>query len=93
MQGGKNWILPKDINVNQFLILLRLSMAENLEKPLMSLFGTGSRERMAMGIAMVFEPQLQNFRGFSNKFKMALIGKLRDEGKCFMKKNLKSNIP
>jgi hypothetical protein len=40
IQGGKNWILPKEINV-----LLRLSLAGNLEKPLMSLYETGWRER------------------------------------------------
>jgi hypothetical protein len=42
MQGGKNWILSKKINVN---VLLTLSLAENLEKPLMSLNGTEWRER------------------------------------------------
>jgi hypothetical protein len=38
MQGGKNWILPKEINANR--LLLRLSLAGNLAKPLMSLYGT-----------------------------------------------------
>jgi hypothetical protein len=40
MQGGKNGILPKEIP-----ILLRLSLAGNLEKPLISLYGTELRER------------------------------------------------
>ncbi len=39
MQGGKNWILPKET------VLLRLSMAGDLEKPLMSLHGIEWRER------------------------------------------------
>jgi hypothetical protein len=30
MQGGKNWILPKEINADRFF--LRLSFPENLEK-------------------------------------------------------------
>jgi hypothetical protein len=43
MQGGKNWFLPKEINANGSL--LRLSLAGNLEKPLMSPYGTKWRER------------------------------------------------
>jgi len=43
MQGGKNWILPKDINANRFF--LRLSLAGNMEKPLFSNYGTEWRER------------------------------------------------
>ncbi len=43
MQEGKNWILTKEINANP--VLLRLSLAGNLEKPLMSLYGTEWRER------------------------------------------------
>jgi hypothetical protein len=43
MQGSKNWILPKYINANRFL--LRLSLAGNLEKPLVYLYGTEWRER------------------------------------------------
>jgi hypothetical protein len=39
MQGGKNWILPK------YIILLGLSLAGNLVKPLLSLYGTEWRER------------------------------------------------
>jgi hypothetical protein len=42
MLGGKNWILPKEINQT---VLLRLSLARDLEKPLMSLHGTERRER------------------------------------------------
>jgi hypothetical protein len=42
MQGSKNWILPQD---KCKLVLLRLSLAGNLEKPLMSLYGTEWRER------------------------------------------------
>jgi hypothetical protein len=30
MQGGKNWILPREINANRFF--LRFSLAGNLEK-------------------------------------------------------------
>jgi hypothetical protein len=41
MQGGKNWILPKEINQT---VLLRLSLAGDLEKPLMSLHGIEWRE-------------------------------------------------
>jgi hypothetical protein len=36
-QGGKNWILPKEIDANRFS---RDSMAGNLENPLMSLYKT-----------------------------------------------------
>ncbi len=36
MQEGKNWILPKETNAKR--VLLRLSLAGNLEKPLMSLY-------------------------------------------------------
>jgi hypothetical protein len=43
MQGGKNWILPKKINAKP--VLLGLSLAGNLVKPLMSLYGTKWRER------------------------------------------------
>jgi hypothetical protein len=44
MQGGKNWILAeRDIKCKQ--VLLRLSLAGNLEKHLMSLYGTEWRER------------------------------------------------
>jgi hypothetical protein len=43
MQGGKNWILPKEINANR--IVLRLSLAGNLENPVLSLYGTEWRER------------------------------------------------
>jgi hypothetical protein len=35
MQGGNNWILPKEIKCKP--ILLRLSLAGNLEKPLTSM--------------------------------------------------------
>jgi hypothetical protein len=38
MQGGKNWILPKEVKGKP--VLLRLSLAGNLEKQLMSLYGT-----------------------------------------------------
>jgi hypothetical protein len=41
MQGGKNWTLPKEINANRFL---PYSLAGNLDKPLMSLYGTKWRE-------------------------------------------------
>jgi hypothetical protein len=46
VKEGKSWILPKEINANR--ILLRLSLAGNLEKnhPLMSLYGTELRERV-----------------------------------------------
>ncbi len=43
MQGGKNWILPKDINAKP--VLLGLALAGNLVKPLMSLYGTEWRVR------------------------------------------------
>ncbi len=42
MQGGKNWILPKEIMQT---VLLELSLTGNLEKLLMSLYGTEWRER------------------------------------------------
>ncbi len=42
IQEGKNWILPKDINGNRFF---RDSLAKNLEKPLMSIYGNEWRER------------------------------------------------
>jgi hypothetical protein len=38
IQGSKNWILPKEINAKP--VLLRHSLRENLEKPLLSLYGT-----------------------------------------------------
>ncbi len=38
MQGGKHWILPKDINANG--CFWGLSLAGNLDKPLLSLYGT-----------------------------------------------------
>jgi hypothetical protein len=41
MQGGKNWILPKEMNAP---VLPRLLLTGNLEKPLRSLFGTECRE-------------------------------------------------
>ncbi len=44
IQGGKNWNLPKDINANR-PVLLRLSLAGNLEKPPMFLYVTEWRER------------------------------------------------
>jgi hypothetical protein len=43
IQGGKNWILPKETKCKP--VPLRLSLAENLEIPLMSLYGTEWRER------------------------------------------------
>ncbi len=45
MQGGKNWILPK-YEIDQIKpVLLGLSLAGNLVKPLTSLYGTEWRER------------------------------------------------
>jgi hypothetical protein len=42
MQGGKKWISE----IDKFKpVLLRLSLAGNLEKPLMPLYGTEWRER------------------------------------------------
>ncbi len=41
MQEGENWILSKEINANRFF-------SENLEKPLLSLYGTEWRERVAI---------------------------------------------
>ncbi len=38
MQGGKNWILPKDMNAGS-------SLAGNLVNPLISLYGTEWRDR------------------------------------------------
>jgi hypothetical protein len=38
MQGGKNWILPKEINANWFF--LDSHWLEIWKKPLMSLYGT-----------------------------------------------------
>jgi hypothetical protein len=43
MQGGKKLDFAKRDKYKP--ILLRLSLAENLEKPLMSLYGTEWRER------------------------------------------------
>jgi hypothetical protein len=43
MQGGKNWIFAERDKCKP--VLLRLSLAGNLEKPLMSLYGTEWRER------------------------------------------------
>jgi hypothetical protein len=37
MQGGKNWILPKEMNANRFF--WDSYRAENLVKPLISLYG------------------------------------------------------
>jgi hypothetical protein len=42
MQGGKNWILPKKDKCK--LVLLRLLLAGNLEKPVMYLYWTKWRE-------------------------------------------------
>jgi hypothetical protein len=42
MQGGKNWFLPRD---ERKPVLLGLSLAGNLVKPLLSLYGTEWRER------------------------------------------------
>ncbi len=41
MQGGKNWVLPKDT----VLMQTGLSLAGNMVKQLMSLYGTEWRER------------------------------------------------
>jgi hypothetical protein len=41
--GGKNWILPKRDQCKS--VLLRLSLAGNLKKPLVSLYETEWRER------------------------------------------------
>jgi hypothetical protein len=43
MQGGKNWIFPKEMIANP--VLLGLSLAGNLFKPLLSFYGTEWRER------------------------------------------------
>jgi hypothetical protein len=44
MQGGINWILPKEINANRFL---PNSLARNLEKTTyVTLYGTEQRERV-----------------------------------------------
>jgi hypothetical protein len=43
MQEGKNWILPKIDQCKP--VLLGLSLAGNLVKPLLSLYGTEWRER------------------------------------------------
>jgi hypothetical protein len=44
MQGGKNWIFPKEMNANK-PVLLGLSLAGNpVKRPLMSLPGTEWRE-------------------------------------------------
>ncbi len=43
MQGGKNWILPKEANANRFF--RESLLAINLEKPLLCLYGTEWRER------------------------------------------------
>jgi hypothetical protein len=45
MQGCKNWIFPKEMNANRFF-LLGLSLAGNLVKPLLSLYGSVA---MALG--------------------------------------------
>jgi hypothetical protein len=42
MQGGKNWIFPKAMNANP--VLLGLSLAGYLVKPLLTLYGTEWRE-------------------------------------------------
>jgi hypothetical protein len=44
MQDGKNWILTKEINAKG--VLLRLSLARNLDKTVMSLFGNKWRKRV-----------------------------------------------
>jgi hypothetical protein len=44
MHGGKNWILPKEERDKCKPVLLRLSLSGNLEKPLMSLYGTNGTE-------------------------------------------------
>ena len=44
MQGGKNWILPKEMG---------LSLAGNLVKPLITLYGTEWRER-GYGLCTVY---------------------------------------
>jgi hypothetical protein len=43
MQGGKNWIFAERDKCKT--VLLRHSLVGNLEKPLMSLYGTEWRER------------------------------------------------
>jgi hypothetical protein len=43
MQGGKNWILPKEINANRFF--RDSHWLKILEKPIVSLYGTEWRER------------------------------------------------
>ena len=50
MQGGKNWILPKERNANRFF--QESHWLEILEKSLMSLYGTEWRERCyGLGVA------------------------------------------
>ncbi len=44
MQGGKNWILLKDMNANR--VLLRLSLAGNLVNPLSSMGPKGGSVTM-----------------------------------------------
>jgi hypothetical protein len=60
MQGGKNWILPKEINATGS-VLLRLSLAGNLEKPLTSLYGTEWRDRSyGLSLKLLFTPYQTN---------------------------------
>ncbi len=44
MQGGKNWILPKEINANRFFSETLIGWKSG--KTAMSLYGTEWRERM-----------------------------------------------
>ncbi len=56
MQGGKNWILPKYVGQCK-PVLLGLSLAGNLVKPLLSLYGTEWRER-GYGLCIYQSPYL-----------------------------------
>jgi hypothetical protein len=64
MQGGKNWILPKEINATGSS---RASLAGNLEKPLMSLYGTEWRERGYVQMKLL-HVQYLHFKPVSNHF-------------------------
>jgi hypothetical protein len=60
IQGGENWILPKGKNANP--VLLRISFAGKLEKPLLSSMGTNGRS-----VAMDFVLNLDYRQGSNEK--------------------------
>jgi hypothetical protein len=78
MQGGKNWIFPKE---KCKPVLLRLSLARNLVKPLLSLYGIEWRER---GYGLRANSHKRNYfpYGLQTGFRP-----MRDSGKAGLHKN------